>query len=205
MAPAHLTAAADGAYRDAFGHWLSGFTDGEGCFYLGIHSSSKFRISKWGQKWGSIRMDFSIALRQDDIAILREIREFLGVGVIWEKQKSPHNGKPTARFQVTKAQDLISAIIPQFERFPLRSKKARDFLAFRRGVELIWQGRYRRRERNPGQRGGMRSPFSDEEKDQFRSIVQELRDARKYEEPKEIPPPIEIIPVEKQLELFTYS
>jgi LAGLIDADG endonuclease len=112
--------------RDAFGHWLAGFCDGEGCFILSWRRSprSVTGIAK-----------FVIAPRDDDRPILEEIRAFLGCGTV--HARFHHAGKPQSRISVPRVDDLANVVIPTFERFHLRAKKSRDFHIWCRGVRLI--------------------------------------------------------------------
>lgn len=43
--------------RDVFGAWLSGFTDGEGCFHLSLVK---------GKETGGLKAEFILQLRVDD-------------------------------------------------------------------------------------------------------------------------------------------
>src|SRR4051812_19925163 len=101
---------------DAFGHWLAGFVDGEGCFSITQPHAYK----------RSCRCDFTITLRDDDGPILEEIQKQLGVGRLSRhvRKVNPKNGKPQARYSVaTKRETLV--IVGTFDRFPLRAKKAK--------------------------------------------------------------------------------
>lgn len=112
------------AEREAFGHWLSGFTDGEGCFYL--------RLTHEGR--GYVR--FEIRLRRDDAPILEDIHRYLGVGHLCN---TADGGFFQAAFRVHKLSDFVDVLVPHFDRFPLRAKKARDYAIWREAV-ILWQG-----------------------------------------------------------------
>lgn len=122
--------------RDAFGHWLSGFTDGEGCFNL--------RKQRWSQGRCWVRnASFQIGLRADDVAILRQIRSFWGCGKVnFHKARVPSDRNPrdcdSFQYTLAAAEPLHTVIVPHFLKYPLRAKKARDFAIWRRGVELVW-------------------------------------------------------------------
>src|SRR5690348_2560353 len=98
-----------------FGHWLAGFTDGEGCFTI-IKNGSRFGCK------------FEISLRDDDLQILEEIRDYLGVGVIYFRPK------PQATYRVHRKQDC-AVIQDFFHNFPLRAKKAEDFIIWSKAVD----------------------------------------------------------------------
>jgi len=113
--------------REKFANWLSGFTDGEGCFYAGIGTDCR------SKRYHVPTVRFEIGLRHDDIAILRLIRSYFGCGTIqfYERKKPISNKKPAAHLTIQRSSDLISAIIPHFVAYPLRAKKARDFEIWR--------------------------------------------------------------------------
>src|SRR5262245_6823756 len=57
--------------RDEFAHWLTGFTDGEGCFQLRL-ADTRGRRNPYAC--------FGINLRADDVEILRQIQSFWQCG-----------------------------------------------------------------------------------------------------------------------------
>lgn len=97
---------------ESYGAWLSGFVDGEACFYAGHHPG------------GGVFTCFKIALRRDDKAVLLEIRDALGFGRVRDTRN-----KTTllAAYEVTSRAECL-AIAGIFRKYPLRSKKAEDWL-----------------------------------------------------------------------------
>lgn len=100
-----------------FGHWFAGLADGEGCFYIG---------------GGNVGCQFLMELRADDGQMLEEIRDELGFGRI-HYSISDSARTPTCRLEVTRRKDCLS-LVHLFDKYPLRSKKARDFAIWRRAV-----------------------------------------------------------------------
>lgn len=133
--------------RDAFGHWLSGFTDGEGCFALGWAVGN--RLSR------PVPMAyFSLALRMDDWAILALIQRFWGCGgLIRSMRTRDEKQHPAGILRVQRVEDVAGILVPHFDRYPLRAKKARDFVTWREGVALCLQVHRRKRTFRPGRRG----------------------------------------------------
>jgi hypothetical protein len=109
--------------HDAFGHWLSGFCDGEASFNLNI-----------GRR--QVNSQFTLKLRADELPILAEIRSFWG-GIGSLTVQKPRKGcpSPIAVYQVGGIRDLPT-VVRHFERFPLRSRKARDFPHWQSAVNL---------------------------------------------------------------------
>jgi len=103
-------------------YFVTGFSDAESCFYIGIYKNS----NKTGWK---VKASFQISLHQRDIGILE--LHFGGVGNV-SKQ-----GKDSVQYRVASIQDLINVIIPHFEKYPLISNKRADFELFKLAVDLI--------------------------------------------------------------------
>ena len=153
--------------RDAFGHWLSGFVDGEGCFSLGVY----------GRKDGRIRMvvGFQLCLRADDHQCLELAQSFWQCGLIFhDPRKGQEPTNPQTRFQVNRAADLHAVVAAHFDRYPLRAKKANDFAIWRQGVELYHSVAQRPRG------NGTQSRWRPEELEKFARLTEWLRSGRAY-------------------------
>lgn len=126
--------------HEAFGHWLSGFCDGEASFNLNMGAKQ-------------VSSQFTLKLRADEVPILEEIRSFWrGIGSLTVQKTRSGHLNPMAVYQVAGINDLPT-VVEHFERFPLRSRKARDFVHWRAGVNLhayVAQQDFRRRGYNQG-------------------------------------------------------
>jgi LAGLIDADG endonuclease len=168
--------------RNAFGHWLSGFTDGEGCFCLQIRAGAGRLAPK---------APFKIGLRQDDSPTLRLIQSFFGCGNLHLDKASYRRHICKGRrdcldYVVVKVSDLASVVIPHFENYPLRAKKRNDFEIWKRGVchiqNVISRGRAGRRD------GRGREPFwGQPDLDYFKSLITALKTVRQFNAP-DLPP-----------------
>jgi hypothetical protein len=119
--------------NDNFGNWLAGISDGEACFGL--------RAQK-GRAVPSARYD--LALRDDDSEMLETIKSTLGFGQVYYARKTSVNpqgyvSKPRATFCVWNKGDCLK-LVEVFEKYPLRSKKHRDFVLWSEAVRL-WNTR----------------------------------------------------------------
>lgn len=159
--------------REAFGHYISGFVDGEGTFGLRLQQSPKAR--------------FVIALRADDHGIIKDIHAYFGCGVIRSRFRCNKSSKPQMEYVVNRAEDLMLTIVSHFERYCLRAKKARDFAIWKQGVSLIWEVYNRKRRVLPGPGGaGVRGTcpkWAPEDWAKFRELSVALKSQREYRQP----------------------
>ena len=164
--------------RDYFGTWLSGFTDGEGCFNLGIQRN---------ERGCAHRIDFSISLRADDFPIIKLIQSYLQCGKV--KSALPKRlGHPITTFFVYNIPSIRDVIVPHFEKYPLLAKKARDFMIWKQAAKLCFQA-YERRRNKYAKSGGCFPRWEKEEHDRFCTLMAVLRKQRIYQSPAiEIPP-----------------
>lgn len=111
----------------AFGHWLAGLTDGEGCFWIhrergGFHYSPQFKIK----------------LRADDRPMLVECQRVLKVGNLYNHPASKsggRNSRPSCSWMVQSRVDT-ERLAEFFDAYRLRSKKARDYVIWREAIDL---------------------------------------------------------------------
>lgn len=109
----------------ALGHWIAGFIDGEGCFR--VHSERR------GSYYAA---HFALKQRDDDASLLAFIADRTGIGRVKDDGSRSGNSKPCAVWVVESkidAQRLVCLI----DKFPLRSRKARDYEVWRRAV-MVW-------------------------------------------------------------------
>lgn len=159
--------------RVSFGHWLSGFTDGEGHFSVTLH---KTKVSNTV----SPRTCFVITLRSDDAEALRLIQSYWRCGTVNNLNNySKSNGKPQTRYEVNSINDLKYMIVPHFVKYPLYAKKAREFLIWKEAVEL--QHSWFFRQRPHGTNGHFRGQkWTAEELARFEVLSKLTREQRAY-------------------------
>jgi hypothetical protein len=146
----------------AFGNWLAGFADGEGCFTVHkAHGGNSYTCA------------FKINLRLDDRAILETIHRTLGIGTI-RKRSACGTAKPGFEWAVQKRSECLR-LARLFLTFPLRAKKHRDFLKWYEALLALCRAGRGNRWHGP-------ADFSE-----VKAIKQELQAIREY---KEKPPPI---------------
>lgn len=165
--------------RDAFGNWLAGFVDGEGHFQLRYTRQQYIPCGS-----------FCIKLRGDDLNILYEINKFLGCGSV-HGQKERGRSKPGAYYRISSTPLLRQILVPLFEKYPLRAKKARDFAVWKQAVILMdaIQGRKRviAARDSKGRILSAAPRWTPEEKNEYENLSSELKHIRKYSEVPNLP------------------
>ena len=116
---------------DGFGHWIAGLAAGEGCFEFRLTKDKKFRPR------------FSVKLRDDDTPVLDSMAMALGCGTVYPQKTDGRN--PMANYVVDDIGSLYGIVIPIFERYPLRAKKAREFEVWKAAVTMMFQATRRRK------------------------------------------------------------
>ena len=102
-------------------NYISGFTEGDGCFTVNISSKTNQVIAY-----------FIIELHKREIPLLISIQKFFGAGSI--NQALNRN---MARFYVSKKSDLITKVLPHFDTYKLEGNKLKNYLIFREIVLLL--------------------------------------------------------------------
>jgi len=162
------------------GWWVTGLVDGEGCFYAGLQHRNKKTSS--GNTVACVELDIrlQVALRADDTAVLDRLPSYFGCGIVTNKKFSINapsvvrlglKGKPVRNFQIRKPQDLLDYVVPHFDKYPLQSKKSRDY--------AIWKDLLNYASDNLIGRKGWLRRFPNEV-DLLGSMCEDLRSLRTY-------------------------
>lgn len=108
--------------------FVTGFVDGEGCFSISIIKDPRY---KTGYR---IEALFSINLHKKDVKILELIKAFFGdTGNIKYETK-----REVVSYVIRSKKQLISTILPHFDKFPLVTQKRGDYILFKQAFELIY-------------------------------------------------------------------
>lgn len=106
-------------------NWVTGLVDGEGCFTVRISKSESHKTGWY------IQACFEIALHIKDINLLTQVKDFFYcAGTIRTRGKM-------AYYTVYNRKDLISTILPHFDKHPLITQKQSDFLLFRSILHIM--------------------------------------------------------------------
>ena len=105
--------------------WITGFTDGEGCFFVGInpHEEMAARFQ--------ILPEFTVVQHERDIKILHAFKSFFKCGVV----RVNHGDRMC--FRVRNFEHLSEIIVPFFEKHQLKTSKRQDFISFRKVILLM--------------------------------------------------------------------
>ena len=112
------------------GNYLAGFSDGEGCFYVGVHPTTNVTLGL------QVIPEFHVSQNGERISVLQLFVEVLGCGAI-KKNASAGSRDKTYVLVVKRHNDLYERVLPFFERFPLRSEKQQEFLKFAEVVRMM--------------------------------------------------------------------
>lgn len=115
--------------KEDFLNWLTGFTDGEGTFFIQVRTSGKTDTK--------VSFGYKISLHIDDVEVLKKIKLELSqlagkeVGSI-----SISNSIPRASLTFNDFSFLTCFIIPIFNAYPLRTCKYLDFKDWEKAINI---------------------------------------------------------------------
>lgn len=105
--------------------FISGFSDAEGCFLVLIRKSPK-NLLGW-----QLEVNFTINLHSRDLDLLKLIKTYFGVGRIGKER----NG--CCDFTIGSLDQIITKVIPHFDKYPLKTNKYSDYLLFKEVVMIM--------------------------------------------------------------------
>ena len=108
--------------------WITGFVDGEGCFYVGINPHEEMTAGY------QILPEFTVVQHERDVQLLHALKAHFGCGVV----RKNHGDRMA--YRVRGRAHLQERIVPFFVEHPLRSKKRVDFEKFRRILSIMETG-----------------------------------------------------------------
>ena len=115
--------------------FVTGLTDGEGCFCISLAIRAKLRTRL------EVRPSFALSLNEMDLQLLEDLQAFFACGWIRESKNDR-----TFKYEVRSIGDLAGKILPHFERFPLQGRKARSCAGFSHACRMVEQGRHLQRD-----------------------------------------------------------
>lgn len=115
------------------GHYLAGFTDGEGSFNVSFRPRGDYRMP-----W-KVSLCFNISQR--DEVILAKFKRYLGCGTMRRRRDG------VWYYEVNNLAAILENVIPFFDHYGfLSGKKRRDFAKFKQLARILSEGRQGDRE-----------------------------------------------------------
>ena len=87
--------------------WILGFTDGEGCFHIGISQNKTYKLGY------QVLPEFMIVQHMRDLKLLHAIKAYFGCGMVRQ------NHGECYCYRVRKFDHLVDIILPFFEKHQL--------------------------------------------------------------------------------------
>jgi hypothetical protein len=111
--------------------WITGFTDGEGCF-----SVSFIRNATNKSGW-QVFPEFVITQGAKSLKALEIFKKYFGCGKIFVNTRYDNHNEHLYRYCVRPLSDLSGRIVPFFKHHVLKTAKNNDFLIFAKIVKLM--------------------------------------------------------------------
>lgn len=109
--------------------WLTGFIDGEGCFYINVQ---KYHYKLSNEKTDKVWLIFQITQHSRDTLLMRTIIKYLDCGRV-----SKRNSSPAVDFLVNNYMDISTKVISFLEKYSLETVKQKDSKDFCKAAVLI--------------------------------------------------------------------
>jgi hypothetical protein len=100
-------------------YYVTGLVEGEGSFCVSFNIRERLKIKI------ETKASFSISLNRKDLELLKMVQDFFKCGSIRYS-----NSDRTYKYEVRSITDIKKKIIPHFEKYPLKGKKAESFRKF---------------------------------------------------------------------------
>jgi hypothetical protein len=122
--------------------WVIGFVDGEGCFSVSLVKQASTTGRKGYVTGYQVTPRFTVTQGVQSLGCLEDLKEFFGVGRICINRRHDDHKEDLGQYVVADRLQLTEAVIPFFQRYPLRTAKRSDFEKFTSCVELMNEGRH---------------------------------------------------------------
>ena len=126
--------------------WILGFVDGEGCFSISFVKQpdrpEPTRIRKGYVTGYQVTHEFVVVQGARSIQSLKMLQAYFGVGATYINRRHDNHKEDLWMYSVGRRQDLLTVIIPFFERYRLRTEKRKDFRLFAQCIRLMQNGEH---------------------------------------------------------------
>jgi len=113
---------------------MAGFSSGDSSFNVKISDSATSKLGK------RVQLRFSIGLNIRDKALIHYLVTYFNLGSDISSASYAKNiylGNNSISLQVVNYSDIITKIIPFFDKYPIQGKKSLDFLEFKNIAFMI--------------------------------------------------------------------
>ena len=117
--------------RLMFSWWITGFTDGEGCFSDAVIKNSTMKFGT------QIFPEFVVTQGAKSLDALKKIQLFFGCGRIFINKRYDNHNEHLYRYCVRSINDLYTIIIPFFREHSLETYKFNDFKVFEKVISAM--------------------------------------------------------------------
>ena len=112
--------------------YVVGLTDGEGCFYVNMGASDRYRAGH------RVQLHFHLKMQERDKDLLEKVRNTIGCGAVYFQKEQRANHCQCYRYTVSAERDIQDIVIPFFRKHPLRSAtKSASFDIFCKIAKLV--------------------------------------------------------------------
>ena len=116
--------------------YIVGITDGEGSFTVYLRPPHK--IGKYATKHYRVECHYYVKLREDELPLLEEMKEFFKCGNVYLQKDRRPNHRDCYRFEISSYEKIREVVIPFFQKHPLHSVgRMNDFDLFCKIFEII--------------------------------------------------------------------
>ena len=106
-------------------HWVTGFCDGESCFFVDIFKSKTHSLGF------QVRSKFIISQNVKDVILINGLKDYFDCGdVILDSRDMSH-------YVIRKISSISDVLLPFFAKYPLQSSKLADFADFLEVANII--------------------------------------------------------------------
>ena len=117
--------------------YVTGLTDGEGCFYVNVSNSSAYKAG------ANVQLHFHIKMCAEDRKLLEKVKNTLKCGGVYFQKEKRQNHSQCYRYTVFSKKDILEIIIPFFKKYNLQSSsKRKSFDIFCKIAKLVQNGEH---------------------------------------------------------------
>ncbi len=107
-------------------HWLAGFTDADGCFFISVYNSPKSKLGK------AVQLLFIITQHSRDKVLMKSLLDYFDCGDYYLRKN-----KEACDFKVISIKDINEKVIPFFSKYKLQGIKSLNFSDFYLAAKIM--------------------------------------------------------------------